>query len=249
MFNTAIFTTTLKYPLPFKSLMLKGILFDVDGVLVDSELLQYLSVFRAYRQYNIIVTLDDYIERWIIKQTCGKGLLADIGKPELYPQISSLRTSIASASVEDMSLMPGAMELIQRFQYLYPAMGVVSSDHKEVHEAKLKRFYHNGAALYNFFPAHITSGDVKEKKPKPEPYSKAVSLLRLQPQDALAIEDSPSGVESAKSAGCKVVYVPNELVRRRNIAVNADAVVDSLHQVNDALVARLFYDRIEGFLS
>jgi beta-phosphoglucomutase-like phosphatase (HAD superfamily) len=91
--------------------------------------------------------------------------------------------------------------------------------------------------LYARFHAVIANEDCVQGKPHPEPYLNAARALGLDPADCLALEDSHSGVRSAHAAGMMTVMVPDLLPATAEIEGLCVAVVESLHQVREALAA------------
>jgi len=89
-----------------------------------------------------------------------------------------------------------------------------------------------GGALRNVFSAIVTSSDVDTPKPHPKTYEQAVSIMRLEPSQCWAIEDSPNGIRSASAAGLRVIGVRGTNEESLLLAGGAERVVDDLRELS-----------------
>jgi beta-phosphoglucomutase-like phosphatase (HAD superfamily) len=89
--------------------------------------------------------------------------------------------------------------------------------------------------LADKFKVLVTASEVTRRKPHPEPYQKAVQLLHIAPENALVIEDNPSGIKSAKAAGCKAIAYPNGFTKDMDFS-EADMIIFSLQDIDDELL-------------
>lgn len=213
--------------------MLQAILFDSDGVLVDSEEIYFKSVRDTFRNYGIDISKDEYVKRWMIEQTASRGAIADYKLNVSLDEVRELKNVFIQEYIAGMQMMPGALDLLQRFHETYP-LGVVSSSSRSELLRKLSRF-----DLMKFFKISVTEDDVKEKKPNPEPYQKACELLKINPEYVLVIEDNPSGIKSAKDAGCKTIARPDGFTLGMDFSL-ANRVIKEFSEINDELLKRLF---------
>jgi len=196
----------------------RAILFDLDGVLVDST----SAVERVWRKWALDHHLDP---QHVIECAHGRRSIETIKivAPNLDAAQENLRVErMEIADKEGVIALPGASELMR---YLPKGrFAIVTSATRELAEARLR---------YADLPAPerlITADDVSSGKPSPEPYLMGAAWLGVVPADCLVIEDTPAGVQSARSAGMQVValsttYPVPELK-------TADAVVDSLAAIN-----------------
>ncbi|MDP2974118.1 MAG: HAD-IA family hydrolase, partial [Candidatus Diapherotrites archaeon] len=88
------------------------------------------------------------------------------------------------------------------------------------------------------FDAIIGAEDCSKSKPHPEPYLKAIKKLGVKPENALALEDSSRGVESAKAAGCKCIAMPNHFTLDEDFS-KADLIVKSLAEIDEKILGKL----------
>ena len=202
----------------------KGLLFDMDGVLISSV----ASADRCWPQWAKHYGLPgweamriphgvravDIIRMWV---PAFKDLPVDA--PEVQKGLRLIE-DMEIADVDDLKVLPGVRELLG---LLDPARWtIVTSASKRLLEGRLK------AARLPFPDQIITADDVVKGKPDPEPYRKGAELLGFAPGDCVVVEDAPSGVGAGRGAGCKVMGVlgthqPDVLWK-----AGADWVVDSL---------------------
>ncbi len=213
--------------------MLKGILFDVDGVLLDSEKLYFRVVQETFSQYGINIGKDEYVRRWMIEQTTSPGIIRDYNLSVSLAEARKRKDEIASRLVdEELEMNPHAMDMLTQLHGRYP-LGAVSSASGIELDRNLGKF-----GLGRFFRVRVTSDDVNRTKPHPEPYQLGARLLDVEPHDVVVVEDNPSGVKSAKGAGCKVVAYPNGFTLGMDFS-DADAVIESLAEVNEDMLRSL----------
>ncbi len=204
-----------------------AVIFDMDGVLLDSEPLHYEAVRQFLAEQGIDFPLDDYA-RYL--GTTLPGTWDDLcARYPISMTLADFETRYNADVLKQYQagapLITGARELIEQLLNLNVPIAVASSSHRMWVEAALE-----GADLRRYFE-HTTAGDeVSEGKPSPEIYLKAAAKLGLDPTDCIAIEDAPAGVESARTAGMRVVLVRTALTNELNLA--SDWQVDDLTEFN-----------------
>jgi HAD superfamily hydrolase (TIGR01509 family) len=211
---------------------LRGVLFDMDGLLVDSEPL-WFEVECA-----VMARLDG---RWseADQQALIGGslprtvsyLLARAGRPASPEDVGRwLVDGMTSLLMSrPLTMLPGAGELLAEVRTAGIPHALVTSSERPIMDAVLRQ-------LGVGFTATVCADDVTRGKPDPEPYLRAASLLGADPQACVALEDSPNGVASAEAAGCKLIAVPSLVPIR---AQDGRMIVASLSQVNLALLRDL----------
>ena len=215
--------------------MIKAIVFDFDGVILDTETPDYTTwetIFNAYgahldraawsrliggaESFDVVQHLQDLT-----------GLLFDRQKLTRGRRAEYLR------EVEDSPVLDGVVEYIEAAADLELGLAVASSSDGEWVRGHLER-----RALARYFSVVKTRDDVAHAKPEPDLFLSAVEALGVRPEDAVAIEDSPNGIASAKRAGLFCVAVPNQMTR--DLALDrADLRLESLADMSLAqLVSR-----------
>ncbi len=217
--------------------MLRAVLFDYNGVLVDDEPLHFEALRRALADDGLEVAETDYWQRWVglDDRSAIEGLLARAGSDGGGGQAMRLVARKASYYRELLKrrghrLFAGARELVEGAVAAGMTAGVVSGALREEVESGLR-----AAGLDRLFKVVLTAEDVARGKPDPEIYRRGVRLLNekpplperlLHPHETLAVEDSPPGLAAAAAAGLKTLGVAHTLAVERLAA--ADLVVDSL---------------------
>ena len=195
----------------------RAILFDLDGVLVDST----GAVDREWRDWGRRKGVDGDAIMAIAHGVRTIEVIRRVA-PHLDAEIEA--SAIESHEAGDQSgvvVMPGALELVKSIPDGH--WGVVTSGSRLLAANRL---------LYCGLPVPevlVTSDDVTHGKPHPEPYLKGAELLGVRPADCLVIEDAPAGIQSARAGGMKVVGITSTYAADKLSA--ADAVIRRLGQI------------------
>lgn len=195
----------------------RGILFDLDGVLVDST----AAVARVWHRWAQDHGLS---AEQVIREAHGRRSIDSIRA--LVPHLDADREneiieSMEIADQEGVVALPGAVRVLRSL----PAdkYAVVTSATRAL---ALARLSHAGLPV----PAHLVSADhVDEGKPSPMPYLQGAELLRLRPQECVVFEDAPAGIESARRAGMRVIALTTTFPASE--LGGADAIIDSLNSL------------------
>lgn len=142
--------------------------------------------------------------------------------------------AVADHVERELPLLPGAVEAVQRLAERYP-LALASSANREVIDAVLR-----GAGIADRFAATVSSEEVARGKPAPDVYLEAARRTGVDPQHAVAVEDSSDGLRAAHAAGMRVIATPNRAFPPAPDALAlADVVVDGIADVTPELVQRL----------
>jgi len=229
--------------------VIRAVLFDFNGVLVDDEPI-HLEVFqRVLAEEGIALAAEDYQARYIglDDRTCFAAVLGGAGGPVTVPRLMRLTARKASYYQERIRrggypFFPGAVELVKALAGGGRMLGVVSGALREEVEGALRQ-----AGLLDRFKVLVTAEDVAEGKPDPEGYLKALESLNsqpplperlLHPHEVLAVEDSPAGLAAAAEVGFPTLGVAHTFPAGR--LSRADAVAPSLRELTPAGLDRLF---------
>lgn len=199
----------------------QAILFDLDGVLVDST----LAVERVWRKWAAEHKVDPEL---VMENAHGRRSIETIRivAPALDAERENLKVeNMEISDKEGIVAIPGAAELLSSLPS--DRFNVVTSATAALASARLR---YAGLPIPESI---VTADDVVEGKPSPEPYLKGAAMLGVASADCVVFEDTPAGVESGKAAGMRVIavtstYAAPELKR-------ADAVLDSLVDVKAQL--------------
>ena len=179
------------------TLTCQAILFDLDGVLVDST----PSVARVWTRWALAHGIDP---QHAIAHAHGRRSIETVRAlaPQLNAEEENLR--VEQMEIEDkegVTALPGAARLLT----ILPQnrFAIVTSATRPLARARIG---YAGLPL----PEHLlTANDVTQGKPSPEPYLKGAALLGFEPQDCIVIEDAPAGITSARAAGMQVIALSN----------------------------------------
>jgi sugar-phosphatase len=194
-----------------------AILFDLDGVLVDST----RSVARQWRLWAEENNIDP---EKVLEIAHGRRTIevVRILAPHLNPEAETSKIEKREADdIEGVAVMPGAADLLKSIPEA--SWCVVTSGTRYLATSRL-RFFHLPIPR-----VLVAADDVEKGKPDPEPYLKGAELLKVKPADCLVIEDAPNGIRSAHAGGMKAIaltstYPESELQE-------ADAVLQNLGQI------------------
>lgn len=181
--------------------MLKGILFDMDGVLIDSESLTTEAAILFFANKGYTVTHEDFYPFY---GTGEKGYFMGVADKYGIPfnletdkiEIYNLYKELA---LDKVKLIPGVFDFIKLCKSKGLALAVATSAVSYKMNINLE-FLNMQTGV---FGALVSSEDITNNKPHPEIFLKAADKLGLQPAECLVVEDAPSGVKAAKTAGCK----------------------------------------------
>ncbi len=211
----------------------RGVLFDLDGVLVSTEELKAVAHTDTVASYGGILepwqyraemgrAYDDVIEAFIHRT----GIDAD---PAEYSR--AFRSAYLDLLRSRLHLTPGATELLSGLGKQGYRLAVVSSSLRWMMDEILSR-----TRLDRFFDAIVSADDVSEEKPSPEPYRLALERLSLTPRNAVVFEDTQSGVTSGTRAGLRVIAVRHEYNVDHDLS-RAALIFDSLADTPLVLLA------------
>jgi HAD superfamily hydrolase (TIGR01509 family) len=215
-----------------------GILFDMDGTLVDSE--KVWSVALDQLAATLGGRLSDPARQAMVGTSMGQSMRIlhdDLGvDADEAESVRYLEERVSTMFADGLIWRPGAAELLAAVRTAGVPTALVTATRRHLVEVALITLGPSN------FDAVVAGDDLDETKPHPAPYLTAASLLRGDPARCVAIEDSPNGIASALAAGCVVVGVPCEVPLGHLSGVTlvdslADLSVDSLREMVAARAA------------
>ena len=217
--------------------MIRAIVFDFDGVLVNSEPLHLRAYQEVLAARGILLTRQEYYSTLLGFDDEGVfRAVADqqgwtLDREQMDALIDEKSRTFERMIADGDVLYPGARECVATLAQEFP-LGIASG--ALAHEI---RTFLASARLDSHFRFIVGSGDTPRSKPAPDPYRRAAELHRLAPGTCLAIEDSRWGIESAKGAGLLCIGITHTY--RREELASADVVIDSLAEFTPALIRSL----------
>jgi HAD superfamily hydrolase (TIGR01509 family) len=184
---------------------LSAVLFDMDGLLVDSEPQWYAAETRTVQQLGASWGRQQQIDLLGSNLAVAAEYMIDHASSDRPVQqvMDLLLDHMTEELARGVTFRPGALELVSHLAQDSVPMALVTSSVR-VHVEAVLRHIPGDPFRYT-----VTADDVSRLKPHPEPYLTALGLLGAVPGQTVALEDSPTGVAAAEAAGCHVVAVPS----------------------------------------
>lgn len=210
----------------------KAIIFDMDGLMVDTEIIEHRSFERLLREYGkepkpyanglihqVGVAGSSYYEDF--KQDYGlKDSLEIIrDKKRLFFEEILIK--------EELLPLPGLIDLLNLLKKEKYIIAIASNRNEKFINLIVEKL-----SIKEFFHLIVGPSENRKHKPAPDIYLHTAKELKLEPEECIVLEDSEPGIVSAKKAGMKVVAVPNIYIKKEHDFSKADIIVNSLSDIN-----------------
>jgi HAD superfamily hydrolase (TIGR01509 family) len=211
---------------------MKAVIFDRDGVIIDSEFANVNASVFAFNELGIELTAEekgyivgrhsaDYVEHFLKTYDFSRAKFREIHSKKYYELLDTA------------PLFSKTVNLIKRLHALNVKLALTTSSRKESTLKILEK-----AGIKSAFSVVVAYEDYTNRKPHPEPYLVTAKRLNVDPKDCVVIEDSFVGVESAKAAGMKCIALPNDHSKHQDFS-KADIIIDSADKIDLELLNRL----------
>jgi HAD superfamily hydrolase (TIGR01509 family) len=207
--------------------LIRAIVFDFDGLILDTE----EPVYRSWQEVYAAHGEELPFERWVQivgSTTAGfhpqHHLEERLGRP-LPQEVLDRRIGRRTEMILAEDLLPGVSDRLDEARAMGLKLGVASSSTQDWVRGHLARL-----GILDRFECIRCRDDVEQAKPAPDLYVAVLACLGVEAAEAVAIEDSPNGVAAAKSAGMRCVAIPNSITGQLDLS-QADLVLDSLADV------------------
>ena len=212
---------------------IRGVLFDMDGLVLDSEILYSKFWMAACHFYGFPMTREQSLRMRAVNSTIGTGILQELFGPTVdYSTVRNKRIELMDAFIAEngVELKPGVRELLEYLHSHGIRCAITSS-------SPLARIQQHLAfhGLDKEFDALCSGHEVKTGKPAPDIYLYGAASLGLAPEECLALEDAPAGIESAFRAGCHPILIPDLDTPGEETLSKCFAKADSLLDIIDIL--------------
>ncbi len=207
--------------------MIKAVIFDMDGVIVDSEQIWDDAEKQVFSSYGIDITEADQLKtRNMNMQQVSKYWSSQAQTP-FSMEVSEQRVikQVCQMIEQTPVAMQGALNLLEQIHKMNIPIGLATNAPKPVCHTVLQCLQ-----IETYFSSVQTADDVINTKPHPEIYLKSADKLKVDPQHCLVFEDSPTGVKAAHAAGMKVIYVNPRRIAEASIISNIHFAIRSLEQ-------------------
>jgi HAD superfamily hydrolase (TIGR01509 family) len=210
-----------------------AVIFDLDGVLIDSEALQYKAYSEVLGRFGVTVGLEEYAEHWIAAGRGPEYAVRTYGLQMHPDELRALKNPVYHDILRrEAALMPGALAALERLHPHFPLAVATNSNRQDV------AFVMDRFDLRRFFSTIVAREDYRRAKPHPDAFTVAAARLGAIPGSCLVVEDSYRGVIAAHRAGASVVVVPNRFTRGSDFSLAA-FVLQSLDALTVEVVKQL----------
>lgn len=217
--------------------MFQAVIFDFDGVILDSEPLHYEACSHIFKQLGLVLSYEEYVEKYL-----------GLSDKEMFPKLFSAKnlsfslekintlieekTKYYQEIVELCDTLPMIDSVDRYIGYIsqkIPKLAICSGSTRNEIMAVLTKF--KQGKLQTYFNTIVTSEDIQKGKPSPEGYLLTAKRLSVSPNQCLVIEDTPHGIEAAKSAGMHVIALLTSY--KKDQLLQADKIISHFNQLID----------------
>lgn len=213
--------------------MIKAVIFDMDGTLIDSERIAIIAWNRSAKRFGFEIPLD-MLHGFIgmTRAACMGTLIEHVGSERIANELFEDHKVIEDELYPTMlSLKPGAREIVESLHARGLKLAVATSTRTIQAHEKFDRF-----GLTPYFDVFTCGDELNRSKPEPDIFLLAASRLGVDPTDCVVVEDSFNGVCAGHAAGMHTIMVPDINTPTKEIAELAEAVVPALSDVEPKLV-------------
>ncbi|TDQ01738.1 HAD superfamily hydrolase (TIGR01509 family)/HAD superfamily hydrolase (TIGR01549 family) [Halanaerobium saccharolyticum] len=215
--------------------MIKAVIFDMDGTIIDSEPIYERVNEEIYEKYGFNLSQEDYdrhmganlkdiwtdiLDRYQVKDEYSHYKIEDFMEDHIHSSYMGL------AEAEDLELMPGVKDWFEFLKDHGYKMIVASSSYEPVIEHVFQRF-----GLENYMEGYVDGNAIENGKPAPDIFLEAAERLGVKPEECIVIEDSEHGVNGAHKAGARVIGFNRAKDESQDLS-RADLIIDEFNQEN-----------------
>ena len=205
---------------------IKAALFDMDGLLIDSEKIYRDCWIQAAQELGYPFDTEKALSlRSLDKELANALFIRWFSDETAYERVKTRRKEIMAEKIRQVPLQrkPGVRSLIQELEKRGIKAAVVTASPQ-----KRAQMHLESVGLGNLFETIVTTETVKRGKPFPDVYLYAAKRMQVMPKECLAFEDSPNGVKSAHEAGCHTVMIPDLTPPAEDLMPYVEHTYDSL---------------------
>jgi beta-phosphoglucomutase family hydrolase len=207
--------------------MIKGIIFDMDGVITDNKEQDFTAWKRVFADFGLDLNMDGYKSFTGMKgeEIVKKYIKPDAGEEEAT-SLTRRKEEYFIEEIKKNKIEPtkGVERFLNDLRASGIKMGIGTAAMKFKANAILEEL-----GLKHYFDVIVSAEEVKRGKPDPETYLKAVEMLNLKPAECFVIEDAPNGIEAAKNGNIKCIAITT--THERSELGKADIIIDSFDEL------------------
>ncbi len=207
--------------------MIKALIFDFDGLMIETETCDYQAWLEIYREYGLDYPVHEWQELIGTYENVPVPLdrLDRLKGPIDRKAIDARRRERSTELAMRQELLPGVMDYLEGAQRMGLKLAIASSSPRVWLDQFLEP--HN---LARYVQVVVTGDTVSQVKPSPEIFNSTLQKLDVEPEEAIIFEDSFNGLRAAKAAAVRCVIIPSNLTRGMDFK-DADLVLDSLGSI------------------
>jgi HAD superfamily hydrolase (TIGR01509 family) len=214
--------------------MIKGIIFDMDGVIVDSNQFHYDNWNTHFKKhFNITIAKEDFASR--LGESAKDFTKYFVDKYEInedYKEVLGEILSYYEKNSKKLKLKEGIIEALPKLKKKYK-IALATGANKEWAMQVV-----TSLGIVDYFDYIIAGNEVKKAKPEPEIFLRAAEMIKLRPEECVVIEDAAFGILAAKRAGMYCISIPDELTKLQDHSL-ADIKLNSIKELNSELLRNL----------
>lgn len=207
--------------------MIKAVIFDMDGTVVETTMAHDLPVWTAlFQDYNVKLSLPVF-QKFLGKKASEilKQLVPEITDEQIETSLQKRDVLLAqSLHKKGLKTTPGFMNFLLLLQRKGILVALATGAGRKKLEAVCKY-----VPLEDYFPVIVTANDVARGKPHPDLFLRAAEKLGVDPKECIVVEDAHNGIEAAHASGMKVITITT--THPKNELLNADKIIDSFDEL------------------
>eukprot|EP00178_Gracilaria_changii_P006470 TRINITY_DN211_c2_g1_i1.p4 TRINITY_DN211_c2_g1~~TRINITY_DN211_c2_g1_i1.p4 ORF type:complete len:253 (-),score=57.74 TRINITY_DN211_c2_g1_i1:4589-5347(-) len=188
--------------------MVSSVIWDMDGVLLDSEPIYMRVESRIVSRYGKKVAPILPLLLGRTADVCARITVEKLQLPLTPDQFLAERNQRLLIEMKSAPILPGVLDIVRHLKQCGVKMAIATSSPRDLLKAKQT----GKESFFDMFDAIVCGDDVRAGKPDPEIFLKAAAAINAQPSDCVVFEDAPAGVRAARLAGMKAVALPNSHV-------------------------------------
>ena len=207
---------------------IKAVLFDMDGLMINSEPFSFEAFTTVFRKYGKQLSEEDYVRRYvgISEAEESKDMVVRFNLPISAEELIQAKRILYKQFLKDNVItQPGLMELLEKLHQHSYKIAIGSSSTLKNIKAVINRII-----ISSLINTYASAEEVEYGKPAPDVYLLAAKKLGVNPTDCLVLEDAPKGVQAAKAAGMICFAIPSKETKGLDFS-QADKVLNSLSEV------------------